>query len=64
MTNKMHIKGENSLRHNTKIRHKKNAFNIIKNKSEYVTLVQLMESLGDANHAISIVGYWIFDSKY
>ena len=32
--------------------------------SEYITLVQLMESLGNANHNISIVRYWIFDSNY
>ena len=37
---------------------------MIKNTSEYVTLVHLMESLGNMNHAISIVGYWIFDSNY
>ena len=29
-----------------------------------VTLVQLMDSIGNVNHAISVVGYWIFDSKY
>ena len=23
-----------------------------------------MESLGNVNHAISVVGYWIFDSNY
>ena len=32
--------------------------------SANVTLVQLMDSLGNANHAISVVGNWIFDSKY
>ena len=32
--------------------------------SENVTLVQLMDSLGNMNHAISVVGYWILDSKY
>ena len=32
--------------------------------TENVTLVKLMDSLGIVNHAISIVGYWIFDSKY
>ena len=32
--------------------------------SENVTLVQLMESLGNVNHAISVVGSWIFDSNY
>ena len=28
------------------------------------TLVQLMDSLGNVNHAISVVGNWIFDSNY
>ena len=27
-------------------------------------MVQLLESIGNVNHAISIVGYWIFDSNY
>ena len=37
---------------------------ILKNISANVTLVQLMESLGNAHHAISVVGSWIFDSNY
>ena len=32
--------------------------------SEHVTLVQLMDSSGNVNHDISVVGYWIFDSNY
>ena len=32
--------------------------------SEHVTLVQLMYSLVNVNHAISVVGNWIFDSNY
>ena len=32
--------------------------------SEHVTLVQLIYSLGNVNRAISVVGYWIFDSNY
>ena len=40
------------------------AFDIINNIREYVTMVQLMESLGNVNHDISIVGYWIFESNY
>ena len=32
--------------------------------SEYVTLVKLMDYLGNANHDIIVVGYWIFDSNY
>ena len=39
-------------------------FDIIKNVNEYVTLVQLMNSLGNVNHAISIVGHWMFESNY
>ena len=32
--------------------------------SDHVTLVQLIYSVGNMNHAISVVGYWIFDSNY
>ena len=39
-------------------------FDILKNVSEYFTLVQLMDSLGNVNHAINIVGYCTFDSNY
>ena len=31
---------------------------------EYATFVQLMDSIVNVNCAISIVGYWIFDSNY
>ena len=64
MTNGVNIKGEQHIRYNLKVWHKKDGFYILKNISEYVTLVQLMESLGNVNHAISILGYWIFYSKY
>ena len=40
------------------------AFDILNEIIEYVTLIQLMDSLGNLNHTISIVGNWIFDSKY
>ena len=43
---------------------KNDDFDILNNISEYVTLVQLMDSLGNLNYAISIVGHWIFDSNY
>ena len=36
-------------------------FDILTDISEHVTLVQLMYSLGNVIHAISVVGYWIFD---
>ena len=43
---------------------KNDAFDIIKNISKYGILVQLMDSLGNTNYAISIVGHCIFDSNY
>ena len=64
MSNTRRIKGEQKLRYNMTIRKKNYAFDILNDISEDVTLVQLMDSLGNVNHAISIVGYWIFDSNY
>ena len=64
MTNRRNIKSEQNLGYNLKVWKKNDDFNIIKNVSEYVTLLKLMESLGNVNHDISIVGYWIFESKY
>ena len=40
------------------------AYKILEDISANVTLVQLMDSLGNVNHAISVVGSWIFDSNY
>ena len=39
-------------------------YDILIDKSEYVTLLQLIYSLGNMNHAISVFGYWIYDSNY
>ena len=36
----------------------------LENISANVTFVQLMDSLVNVNHAISVVGSWIFDSNY
>ena len=60
----MHIKNKFRLRYNLKIWHKKDYFDIPNNVSESANLLQLTESLLNVNHAISIVGYWIFDSNY
>ena len=43
---------------------KKISYDILKDISQHVTLFQLMNSLRNVNHAISVVGYWIFDSNY
>ena len=40
------------------------SYDILKDIRENVTLVQLMNSLRNVNHAISVVGYWIFESNY
>ena len=39
-------------------------FDILNDIIEDVTLVQLMDSLGNMTRAISVVGYCIFDSNY
>ena len=64
MTSRMKIKVEHNIIYNLKVWHKNDAFDILKNICGYVTLVQLMDSLINMNHAISIVGNWIFDSNY
>ena len=43
---------------------KKVSYDILTDISEHVYLFQLMDYLGNVNHAISAVGYWIFDSNY
>ena len=40
------------------------SFDILTDISEHFTLLHLIDSLGNANHAISVVGYWLFDSNY
>ena len=64
MSNRIKIKGEQNLRYNMMIWRGNYAFDILNDNSENVTLLQLMDSLGNVNHAISIVGHWIFDSIY
>ena len=64
MKNRRKIKVEQNLQYNLTIWKKNDAFDILNDISEYVTLVQLIYSLGNVNRAISIVGYWIFDSNY
>ena len=64
MSNRRRIKGEHNLRYNLTIWKKHDAFDILNNISENVTLVQLMVSLVNVNHTISILGRWIFDCNY
>ena len=64
MLNRRKIKGEQNLRYNLTIWRENDTFDILNDISEFFTLVQLMDSLGNMNHAISILGHWIFDSNY
>ena len=43
---------------------KKGEYKFLEYISENVNLVKLMDSLGNVNHAISVVGNWILDSNY
>ena len=58
------IKGEQNLQYNLTIWNKNDVFDILNDISEDVTLVQLLDSLGNLNNFISILGYWIFDSNF
>ena len=64
MKNRRKIKGEQNLIYNMTIWKRNDAFGILNYISEDVTLVQLMDSLGNVNHVISIVGNCIFYSNY
>ena len=64
MKNRGKIKGEQNLQYNLTRWKENDDFDILNDISEDVTLVQLMDSLGNVTHAISVVGYWIFDSNY
>ena len=64
MKNRIKIKCEQNLRYNLTIMKKSDSFYILNDISEDVTSVQLINSRGNVNHAISIVGYWIFDPDY
>ena len=64
LKNEKIIKGEPRVYYILRNYKKKGSYGILKDISENVTLVQLMDYLGNANHAISFVGYWIFDSNY
>ena len=55
------IKGEPRFYYSLKKYKNKGSYDIMIDINENVTLVQLMDYLGNVNHAISVVGYWIFD---
>ena len=64
MKNRRKIKDEPNLQYNLTICKKNYDFGILNNIGGDLTLLQLMASLVNVNHDISIVGYWIFYSNY
>ena len=62
MQNKKRNKGETNVHYSLIKYKKKGEYENLKNISANVTLVQLMDPLGNVNHAISVVVSWIFDS--
>ena len=64
LKNEIKLKGEPRVYHSRSKYKKKGSYDILTDISEHVTLFQLMDYSGNVNHAISVVGYWIFDSNY
>ena len=64
MKDHVHKPDDQRLHYNIHKLIKQGSFEILHDISENVTLVQLMETGGNVNDAVSIVGYWIFDSNY
>ena len=64
MKNNKRNKGEVRVHYKLIKYNKKDKYKILEDISANVALVQLMDSLGNVNHAISVVGNWIFDSNY
>ena len=62
MKDQVNNPGEQLLHYIIKKCKTQGVFDIIDDISENVTLIQLMDSIVNINHEMSIVGYWIFDS--
>ena len=55
--------GDHRLHYNIYKRIKQGSFYILCDIREKVSLVKFMENVCNVNHALSIVGDWIFDSN-
>ena len=56
--------GEQHIRYKLKKWNKLGTFDILNNFSGYLTLLQLLDSLGNVNNAVTVVVKWIFYSNY
>ena len=64
MLNNKIYKGEARVHYKLMKYKKTGDYKLLEDISANITLVQLMDSLENMNHAISVVGGWIFDSNY
>ena len=64
MLNRKRNKGETRVHYKLMKYKKMGEYEILEDIRANVTLVQLMDSLVNVNHAISVVGSCIFDSNY
>ena len=64
LKNKIKLKGKPRVYYSLRKYKNMGSYDILAGISEHFTLVQLMDYLGNVNHAISVVGWWIFDSNY
>ena len=60
MLNRKRNKGEARVHYKLMKYKKMGEYKSLEDISANITLVQLMDSLGNVNHAISVVGSWIF----
>ena len=63
LKNQKIVKGEQILFYNLNM-NRIFFFNMLNDIRKHVTLLQLIDSLGNVNHDTSVVGYCIFDSNY
>ena len=64
MKNEKKLKVEPRVYYSLRKYKKVGSYDILVDISEHVALVKLIYSLGNVNHVISVLGYWIFDSNY
>ena len=64
LKNGKRLKGKQRVYYSLRKYKNMGSFKIVTDIGENFTLVQLMDSLSNVNHYISVVGYCIFDSNY
>ena len=64
MFNNKRNKGEVRVHHQLIKYRSMGEYKVLEDISANITLGQMMDSLVNVNHAISVVGTWIFDSNY